>query len=491
MSNIDLIDVSMRDGNQSLWGATGLNSSQMLQIAGELDRVGFRAVDFTSSSHMAVAVRYFGENPWERIRRVHAAMPRTPLQYITTGMRFISWEQADPEFMRLVYRKLHAAGIGRFALMDPMNDPDALIAGAKLIKQEGEAEVMAALTFTLSKFHDDEYYAKLAARLSQSPDIDLLYLKDPSGLMSADRARTLVPAVKQAIGHKTLEVHLQCTIGLGEQASIEAAVVGADGVHVGIGPLGNGSSLPEAQRMLLNLKEIGHTLNIDETALKNVANYWERLAQSEGLPIGKPQEFDARFLNHQIAGGVLTTMRRQLAEVKLEHKLPELIEEASLVRADLGYPIMVTPFPQMVCSQALFNVISGKRYSQVSDQVINYILGRFGRATNPVDSDVKNAILDRPRAREIEKEPIFVSLDELRSRFPRNLSDEEFLLRAVMPQDQVDTMLANKPFRSSYSPDCAPIIELLKKLQNKPDISNLVVERAGFRLALHSGSSVK
>ena len=119
MAEISLVDVSMRDGNQSLWGATGLNTAQMLQIAGQTDRVGFRAIDFTSSSHMAVAVRYFQNNPWERIRRVAAAMPRTPLQFITTGLRFIAWQQADPEFMRLVYRRLQANGIRRFVMLDP------------------------------------------------------------------------------------------------------------------------------------------------------------------------------------------------------------------------------------------------------------------------------------------------------------------------------------------------------------------------------------
>ncbi|MCC6942800.1 MAG: biotin carboxyl carrier protein, partial [Novosphingobium sp.] len=114
MAEIHLTDVSMRDGNQSLWGATGLSTAHMLQIAGQVDRVGFRAIDFTSSSHMAVAVRYFRNNPWERIRRIHAAMPRTPLQYITTGLRFIAWQQADPEFMRLVYRRLQVNGIRKF-----------------------------------------------------------------------------------------------------------------------------------------------------------------------------------------------------------------------------------------------------------------------------------------------------------------------------------------------------------------------------------------
>ena len=132
MADIQLVDVSIRDGNQSLWGATGLRSAQILEIAGLLDRVGFSTIDFTSSSHMAVAVRYFREDPWERIRRVRAAMPRTPLQLITTGLRFISWEQSDPEFMRLVYRHLQRNGIRRFIMLDPMHDVDSVLEAARI-----------------------------------------------------------------------------------------------------------------------------------------------------------------------------------------------------------------------------------------------------------------------------------------------------------------------------------------------------------------------
>jgi len=159
---VNLVDVTMRDGNQSLWGATGLNTAHMLQAAALTERCGFRAVDFTSSSHMAVAVRYFQNNPWERIRRMRAAMPKTSLQFITTGLRFIAWQQADPDFMRLVYRRLQANGIRRFVMLDPMHEAPAVIEAARIIKQEGEAEVMAALTFTLSDVHDDAFYASFA-----------------------------------------------------------------------------------------------------------------------------------------------------------------------------------------------------------------------------------------------------------------------------------------------------------------------------------------
>jgi oxaloacetate decarboxylase alpha subunit len=490
MAEIGLIDVSMRDGNQSLWGATGLNSAQMLTIAGALDRVGFRAIDFTSSSHMAVAVRYSRDNPWERIRRMRAAMPRTPLQFITTGLRFIAWEQADQDFMRIVYRRLQANGIRRFIMLEPMHDTEAVLQAARLIKEEGDAEVMAALTFTLSDIHTDAFYAGYAATLAASPDIDLFYLKDPSGLMSPERARTLAPAVRAAAPGKRLEVHSHCTIGLGALASLAAVDAGADAVHTAIGPLGNGSSLPEARRMIANLRERGHDVAIDDAAFDRVAEYWDQLTAAEGLPRGVPQDFDASFLRHQIAGGVMTTMLRQLEEVGLAHRLSDVVAETERVRAELGFPIMVTPFPQMVCSQALFNIIGGRRYAQVSDQVIRYVMGRFGRPTRPVAADVEAAILDRPRARELAEEPAVLSLADLRRRFPATLDEEEFLLRAVMPGDQVDAMLAAGPARAHYNPQAAPLLALLRQLAARPAARDLVVERPGWRLALHAGAAV-
>jgi oxaloacetate decarboxylase (Na+ extruding) subunit alpha len=487
---VNLVDVTMRDGNQSLWGATGLNTAHMLQAAALTERCGFRAVDFTSSSHMAVAVRYFQNNPWERIRRMRAAMPTTPLQFITTGLRFIAWQQADPEFMRLVYRRLQANGIRRFSMLDPMHEVPAVIEAARIIKEEGEAEVMAALTFTLSDVHDDAFYAGFAKALMASPHIDLFYLKDPSGLMSIDRARTLVPAVKAVIGNRPLEIHAHNTLGLGEMSSLEAAKLGISAIHVGVGPGGDGSSLPEAQRMVANLREAGQDVAIDRDALAQLTDYWSRLARAEGLPPGTPQGFDASFLRHQLAGGVMTTTKRQLEELDLGHRLADVITETEKVRAELGYPIMVTPFPQMVMSQALFNVIGDSRYAQVSDQVIRYVLGKFGKPTNPIDPAVLSTILDRPHAKVLMAEEDFPTLADLRKTFGATMPDEEFLLRAVMPGDQVDAMLSAGRSRATYSPEVAPMLALLKQLAAKPAARDIVVERRGLRIALHAGASL-
>jgi oxaloacetate decarboxylase alpha subunit len=185
----------------------------------------------------------------------------------------------------------------------------------------------------------------------------------------------------------------------------------------------------------------------------------------------------------------MTTTKRQLEELKLGHLFPDVMAEVDRVRAELGYPIMVTPFPQIVCTQAMFNVIGKERYATVPDQVIRYVLGRFGRPARPVDSNVMDRILARPRARELQDEPPPPSLAELRRRFPPGLSDEEFLLRATMPGDQIDAMKAAGPARTRYNPDVQPVMKLLRELTRRSDTSHVVVDRPGFRLELAGGHS--
>jgi len=489
MTDIRLVDVSIRDGNQSLWGATGLNTAQMVSIGPALERIGLRALDFISSTHMGIAVRTYREDPWQCIRLMRQAMPTTPLQFIGTGFRFISWETAGRDFMRLVYRRLMANGISRFIVLDPMHDMNALLAVARIIREEGDAEIMAALTYTISAVHDDDFYAGVAAQVAQSPDVDTVYLKDPAGILTPERARTLIPAIQRVMNGKPLELHAHCTIGLAPLTYMVAAELGVGVLHTGAGALGSGTSLPSAMQTVANLRDAGHTVQVDDGALSEACDYFSRLADAEGLPHGAPREFDASFMRHQLAGGVMTTLRRQLAELRLEDRLPAVIEEVEQVRAELGYPIMVTPFPQMVCAQALFNVVAAERYLQIPDQVIRYALGRFGRPTAAIEPNVLDRILARPRARSIAEEPAAFSLADKRKAHPNVKSDDEFLLRAVMPAEQVDAMLASDQAPKRYNPDSRPVQKLLEGLARRPPRGEIIVDKPGLRIELRSSAA--
>jgi oxaloacetate decarboxylase alpha subunit len=495
VADIRLVDVSLRDGNQSLWGAAGLRTAHIATIAPLLGRVGFRALDYSSSTAMGMSVRRHREDPWALLRISRAAMPDTPLQFIGTGFRFISWERAHPEVIELVYRKLVDNGMDRFVVLDPSHDMDAARATARIAKKAGGREVIGALTYTISAVHDDAFYAGIAAQYAACADIDRAYIKDPAGILTPDRARTLIPAVQAALGGKPLELHSHATLGLSQLTCLTAAALGVHVLQVGCGALGDGSSLPDAERLVANLRASGHAVDVDDRLLTAVARYFDRLAVAEGLPPGTPGSYDAAFMDHQLAGGTMSTTRRQLAELGLADRFGALLAELAQVRAELGYPIMVTPYPQMVIGQALANLLSvtagGGRYDNVPDQVIRYAQGTFGKPTAPIDPQVLDKVLGRPRADELAAEAPPLTVAELRQRFGGRISDEELLLRFGMPGAEVDAMVAAGPAVTHYNPDTVPVLRLLRSLGSRPAARELTVDKPGFRLSLRSSMSTE
>jgi len=484
MADVQLVETSLRDGNQCMWAALGVDTAKTLTIASVMDRVGFKAIDFTTSTHMGVAVRYKQEDPWERIRLMAAATPNTPLQFMSTGFRFISWETAHAEFMALAFRVLARNGIRRFCLADPMNDADANIACARMIKQGGGEYVIAALVFTLSPIHDDAHYVERARQMAACADIDALYIKDPGGLLTTARAHTLIPAIKAVIGSKPLELHSHCTIGLADLAYMEAAELGVDALQCASGAAADGTSNPSSERIVANLRALGHTVSIDDDALAEVNRYFTQLAAAEGLAVGKPQAFDAAYFHHQLPGGMVGTMRRHLKESRMSHLEGAAIEELGRVRQELGWPIVMTPFSQMLLTQAVMNVSNRERYAVIPDEVIRYAIGRFGKPNVPIAAEVMDRIESLPRTRELRAEPEMASLAELRRRLGPQLSDEEFLLRATMPAGQVEAMLAAGPAARHYNPTLSPVLSLLRQLTARRDLAQIAIEKPGFRLTL-------
>jgi oxaloacetate decarboxylase alpha subunit len=487
MTKIDLIDTTVRDGNQSNWGATGLDTGMMLQIAPVMERVGFHAIDFLASTHMGVSVRFKREDPWERLRLMREACPTTPLQFLTTGMRFISWEVASDELMEFAFRLLVNNGIRRFAIMDPMNNVPAMLKMADITRRAGGDSIVAALTFTLSPLHDDAHFAEAARALTTTGQFDRIYLKDPGGLVTPERAKTLIPALKAVTGATPLEFHSHTTIGLGPFSYLEAAPLGAECLHTSAKGAANGTGQPATSSVIANLRDLGMSVDVDDEAVAQMDAYFTALVQAEGLTHGQPGEFDRAYFRHQMPGGMMGTMKRQLREIRREHLLPQVLDEVERVRAELGYPIMVTPFSQVVGTMALMNVMQGERYATIPDEVTRYVLGRFGQPAMPMDPEVEARIRDSKRARELEDEPHMASLDELRKRIGTGYSDEEFLLRAVMPADQVDAMVAVGPARRGYDPKARPVMHLLGELTKRKGLTSVKIEKAGLKLELNGG----
>ena len=407
---------------------------------------------------------------------------------MSTGFRFISWETASPEFMDLAFRTLARNGIRRFCLADPMNDADSTMECARMVKGGGGEFVIAALVFTLSPIHDDAYYVACARRLAACRDVDALYIKDPGGLLSPARAATLIPALKAVIGGKSLELHSHCTIGLAEHTYMDAPALGIDALQCASGAAADGTSNPPSERVVANLRALGHRVDLDDEALAQVGRYFTQLAAAENLPVGVPQAFDARYLRHQLPGGMVGTTRRQLAESRVSHLEGAVIEELGRVREELGWPIVMTPFAQVLMTLAVMNVTTGERYKVVPDEAIRYAIGRFGRPTVPIAPDVMDRIESLARTRELRDEPSMAPLNELRGRIGRRLSDEEFLLRATMPGPQVDAMLAAGPAERHYDATAKPMMRLIRELTARRDLTHISVQKAGLKLELRRHS---
>jgi oxaloacetate decarboxylase alpha subunit len=475
---VDIVDTTMRDGNQSLWSATGLTTPDVLAIAPTVDRVGFHACDFSSSTHMAVSVRFHREDPWERFRLVSAAMPSTPLSFITTGMRFISWVPADEEVMRLSFRCVVRNGIRRFQIADPSNDPVRLRRLASMARQEGVEEVVIGLTYSVSEVHTHAYFAERAAALADCAEMDRLYLKDPGGLLTADAARELAAPFLAAARGRPVELHSHCTIGLAPFVYVEGLRAGFHVLHTAVDPLARGTSNPAAESTLRDLEPAGFTHCLDSEALRAVGEYFRVLSRDKGLPVGQPQEFDATYYRHQLAGGMVSTTRRMLDELRRPELFEAVLEEVAHVRAEMGYPIIVTPVSQLVATQAARNVLDGERWLNVSDETVRYFLGHYGEPAAPVDPGVADKVLSRPRTEELRRlEPLH--LEGARERFGSRIPDEELLLRLTMPEEQVDAALTSKPRErpSGRRKDRDPVVTLLQEVAARRTIRHLRVQK--------------
>ena len=308
--------------------------------------------------------------------------------------------------------------------------------------------------------------------------MDRLYLKDPGGLLTPDAVRELAPAFLAAAGERPVELHSHCTIGLAPYVYIEGVRAGFGVLHTASGALSRGTSQPDVLATARNLEASGyeHPLDLDQQAL--VSAYFDRLATDKDLPAGVAQEFDAVYYRHQLPGGMVSTTRRMLEELRRPELFDAVLDEVTRVRAEMGYPIIVTPVSQFIASQAARNVIDRERWANVSDETVRYFLGHYGEPPAPVDPDVADRVLARSQAKSLTGlQPL--SLDGARERFGRRISEEELLLRLTMPEEQVDAMVAARERGGAPAADAgrsrSPIVALLAELERRPELTSVEV----------------
>jgi oxaloacetate decarboxylase alpha subunit len=439
MDEIEFVDTSFRDAQQSQWGEK-MNTAMMYKIAPMMNLAGFRAMDATAISHFEFAVRYHRENPWERMRLLSKAIPSTPLSLMMLGNSLTIFKVTAGPIMALWMERLAANGIRRVQMMEASNIMGDMSDGVRYAKNAG-LETVVALVYSHSPVHTDEYYAKRAKdAVKLAPDV--IYLKDPGGLLTPERTRTLIPMIQRNINEIALELHSHCTTGLAPLCYLEAMKLGVKTFHTATSPLANGPSQPSTENTLRNAYHMGYSSLVDEKALEAIAAHFGEVAEGERLPTGVPLEYDLNQYEHQVPGGVISNMKRQLAQLNFGHRLEEVLEETVLVRKELGYPIMVTPFSQFVVTQASLNIIQGERYKTITDEVIKFALGHYGDQASPVDQDFMDRIDSLPRTKEfISWKPDQVSIEDLRREIGKDLSDDDLLPARLKRSIQVQASL--------------------------------------------------
>ena len=480
MTAVRLVDVSLRDGNQSVWGAVGVRTRTVERMAPLLDEVGYRAIELMSSTQIAVAVRYHREDPWARIDVARRTASRTPLGFLTTGKRFITFYRTPANLFELAFDLLRRHGITRMWIIDPMHDMASARETARMAKRAGFGDVVAGICYTRSPVHTDDYFADRVAELDDCEAIDSVYLKDPAGLLTPDSVATLLPRMQQRLSRLRIdEIHSHCNTGLAPITLLAAADLGVTTLHCALPPVANGSSHASALRLVANLRARGHTVDADLDRLEAASAQLRREAVLRKLPAASPVEYDEAYYRHTIPGGVISTARRQLAEMGRADLLPAVMEEAVQVRSDLGWPIVVTPFAQYIVTQAALNIIAGERYRQISDEVLDLLMGEFGPMPGPVNGALLDRAMSSARARNRGNAPEAPSIDALRARFGRGLTDEDLLLRAVMPAEQVDAMVEER-----QRPGDRSLRELAKLLDDRDRPLSVSVSRGGARFSL-------
>jgi oxaloacetate decarboxylase (Na+ extruding) subunit alpha len=482
MKEISFIDTTLRDGQQSLW-ALNMKTAAMLGAAEAMDRIGFESLEFFVSIFIKKYIREHEENPWDWVREGVKRFHRTRLRNHGGLHGSGAMEKLPQAAMQLLAERLVHYGITLTRTSNCWND-FAELRGEVIDLRRIGMDTVVNLIFSVSPRHTDQYYAQKAREAAAIAPYRICF-KDVGGLLTPARARTLIPAIMQNAGGVPVEYHAHCNNGLAPLCYIEAIQHGITSLHTAIPPLANGSSQPSVLNMAKNLRALGYAPQVDEPAVTPVVEHFTAVARREGLAIGKPFGYDESQYLHQVPGGVISNLRHQLKLVGKEAKLPETLEEAARVRADFGYPIMVTPLSQFVVSQAAINVIVGERYKEVTDQVIQYTLGVWGReASEIMDSNVKDKILGRARAKDWQGwQPSDMTLHEVRQKYGATVSDEELLLRIYAGADAVDTFMtsgAPKPPVDGRK----SLLQLIEQLSKKKETSHIYLKTHGVSLTL-------
>ena len=435
MAKVKITETVLRDSHQSLI-ATRMTTEEMLPILSQMDKIGYHSLEAWGGATFDSCMRFLNEDPWERLRKIRDRVKNTKLQMLFRGQNILGYRHYSDDVVEYFVQKSIANGIDIIRIFDALNDPRNLRTAINATKKEN-GHVQAAFSYTTGPVYTLEYYSKYA-KLLEELGADSICVKDMAGLLKPYDAYELVKALKESV-KVPIQLHTHYTSGLASMTLMKAVEAGVDVIDTAISPMAMGTSQPPTEAMVAALQGTEYDTGISLQSLDTVTKYFTPLREkylADGLLNPKALKVDVNALLYQVPGGMLSNLMSQLAQAGKSDQLTAVLEEVPRVRADVGYPPLVTPSSQIVGTQAVFNVIMGERYKLVTKEFKGIVRGEYGKTPVAIDpAFVKKIIGDETPITYRPADDLSPELDRLRSEIAQYLEqDEDVLSYALFPE---------------------------------------------------------
>ena len=504
MSRLHIMDTTIRDGQQSLW-ATRMQLGDMLPILPKMDKVGYWAIEAWGGATFDTCLRFLDENPWERLRSIKANTPNTPLAMLSRGQNLVGYKHYSRDIVFHFIEAAHRNGIEVFRVFDALNDIRNVVDNAEAIKECG-AHFEGAISYTISPVHTLDSFLEYAQKLKEL-GADSIAIKDMAGMLTPYRTERMVKAFNQEIG---LPVHIHCHYvgGMAPANIIKAAEAGAAIADTAHAPLAFGNSHPAVEMIAAAFQESRFDTGLDLDLLFEISEYWEEIRKRGHYKRGVSSLIHMQVYSHQVPGGMMSNLMSQLEVQKAADRLPEVMAEIPKVRAEVGYPPLVTPLSQIVGTQAVFNVLTGKRWSVISKEMKDYICGYYGKAPGRMDPKVVEKVAKNSEILDPGVAPgslVTTTYEDLKEEIgDLAQTEEDVLMYALFPNEartylskhrtseRVDFLLEQESSRTKEEDyvDINQIRELVK-VAEESGVGEIVVEEEGVRIAVRMPGEVQ
>ena len=433
MSKVKITETVLRDSHQSLI-ATRMTTEEMLPILSAMDQVGYHSLEAWGGATFDSCMRFLNEDPWERLRKIRAAVKNTKLQMLFRGQNILGYRHYADDVVEYFVQKSIANGIDIIRIFDALNDPRNLKTAINATIKEG-GHVQAAFSYTTGEVYTLDYYARYAKQLEEM-GAHSICIKDMSGLLKPYDAYELVRALKSSV-NIPIQLHTHYTAGLASMTILKAVEAGVDVIDTAISPMALGTSQPPTEPIVASLAGTPYDTGLDLQKLDKITKYFTPIRErylKEGLMDPKVLKVDVNALLYQVPGGMLSNLMSQLKQAGKEEKLTEVLEEVPRVRADVGYPPLVTPSSQIVGTQAVFNVLMGERYKTCTKEFKDIVLGKYGKTPVAIDPDFAKTIIgDQTPITYRPADDLAPELEKLRAEIPAGYleQDEDVLSYAL------------------------------------------------------------